>query len=160
MKILFDTTKEAKFYITEKGDVFSLKRGKYYKRKTNVNRKRGYTYIRTSKGNYQVHRIVALSFIENKENKPCINHKDGNKQNNNVKNLEWVTYKENSAHSIKNGFVKFLKKNEGNIKYTNEQCKKVLERVKRGMIYVEAGSIFNMPYSTVAHLARGSRRKI
>lgn len=53
--------------------------------------------------NIQVHRLVALSFLENDNNYPCINHIDGNKLNNNVNNLEWCTYSHNSKEAYRMG---------------------------------------------------------
>lgn len=161
MKKLFQKTKRASYYITDKGEVFSKSnKGVFRKKATTLNKKRGYIYVRTDYGNYIVHRLVALAFIDNPENKPEVNHKDGNKLNNCVENLEWVTSKENINHAIRAGLIKPFERNQGNIKYTNEQCKEVINRIKNGMTYVVAGSIYNMPYSTVAHLIRKSRRNI
>lgn len=53
-----------------------------------------------------VHRIVALAFIPKIDNKYYVNHKDGNKLNNNADNLEWCTKSENTIHSFKNGLQK------------------------------------------------------
>lgn len=53
-----------------------------------------------------VHRELAKCFIPNPDNKPCVNHIDGNKLNNSIENLEWVTYKENTIHGIQNGLIK------------------------------------------------------
>lgn len=65
----------------------------------------GYNYVNLVKDKkkfrFKNHRIVAESFISNPENKPCVNHKDGNKINNHVNNLEWCTYSENTIHSFK-----------------------------------------------------------
>lgn len=51
----------------------------------------------------RVHRIVAEVFIQNPLNKPCVNHKDRNRANFHISNLEWVTYSENVKHSVENG---------------------------------------------------------
>lgn len=53
--------------------------------------------------NFYVHRLLAEHFIDNTENKPEVNHKDGNRLNNNLSNLEWVTSSENSLHAVKIG---------------------------------------------------------
>lgn len=63
----------------------------------------GYKTVNIKEKKYSIHRLVAEAFIPNPENKAQVNHKDGNKLNNCVSNLEWVTPKENVQHAFKIG---------------------------------------------------------
>lgn len=64
-----------------------------------------------------VHRVIAFAFVASDVNKPFVNHKDGNKQNNSVDNLEWCTRSENIQHAYDNGL------NHGMKGTSNGRCK-------------------------------------
>ena len=66
----------------------------------------GYLSVGIDGSRNYVHRLVAKYFIPNPNNLPCVNHKDGNKQNNRVDNLEWCTHSENTLHSFRTGLQK------------------------------------------------------
>lgn len=92
--------------VSNEGRVRSLLRGtpRVLKPQTDNN---GYYRITVTvervKATYKVHREVAKAFIDNPDNLPQVNHKDGNKTNNRVSNLEWMTNRENAHHAINNG---------------------------------------------------------
>ena len=86
-------------YVSRNGDAISYKSGKAVSLSQRMSNS-GYPYVSIGHENpVFVHRLVAETFIPNPENKPTINHKDRNKTNNNVDNLEWMTYEENIAYS-------------------------------------------------------------
>ena len=63
----------------------------------------GYYEMKFDKKHYKIHRLVATYFIDNPENKPFVNHKNGDKFNNKVNNLEWCTNQENMLHAYNMG---------------------------------------------------------
>lgn len=94
---------EGRYKISSLGRVVSFLNG--HKLLTIKTSKNGYMKINISRNNkYKlsslVHRLVAEAFIPNPNNKPCIDHINGNRRDNNVNNLSWVTYHENSLNPI------------------------------------------------------------
>ena len=71
-----------------------------------------------------LHRLIAKAFIPNPENKPYINHKDGNKLNYSLENLEWVTSAENTRHARENGLMKIKRGTQcSHAKFTETEIK-------------------------------------
>lgn len=93
------------YLIDENGNVYSRRTNKIMKPYNNRAGK-GYLYVclyngSKKQGNYAIHRLVAMTFIPNPQNKTHVNHIDGNTLNNNVNNLEWVTPLENVEHAAR-----------------------------------------------------------
>lgn len=104
---------EKYFSVTEDGRIFSHRTNKFLK--LHINR-RGYCTFSTKINGrdskaicFKVHRVVAEAYLLNPENKSEVNHIDGNKLNNNVINLEWVSRSENIQHAYNTG-LKFAAK--------------------------------------------------
>jgi hypothetical protein len=98
------------YHISNQGRVKSFKYGKERILKPAINSS-GYWYIfifiKNEKPKFSmIHKLMAVAFISNPENKKEVNHKDGNKLNNNLCNLEWVTHSENMKHAWDNGLFK------------------------------------------------------
>lgn len=102
-----EITEAPGYYITDNGEVFNSIGVKLKPNKL-IN---GYLRIEMrNKGlkvKVRLHRLVAQYFIPNPENKPQVNHLDGNKDNNNYLNLQWCTNQENMIHAVKAGLTNY-----------------------------------------------------
>ena len=100
---------EGIYQISNKGRVKSLNYKRTGKEKIlSPGKRRGYFYISLYKKgekpkNFDIHRLVAQAFLPNPDNLPVVNHKDENKLNNNVENLEWCTFAYNTIYSVNGG---------------------------------------------------------
>lgn len=115
---------------------------------------RGYLQIKFSKDNtdkmFQVHRIIALTFIPNFNKFPCINHKDENKSNNRVENLEWCT-------------VDYNNKYNGRYDRVTKKISKRVQQIDKGIVIAEypscaeAARELKVHRCHIAECARGIR---
>ena len=139
---------EGFYEVDECGNIYSLRTNKI--RKPVLNKTTGYLTVvlcGRAKKTLTVHRIVANAFIPNPESYQCVNHKDENKTNNNVSNLEWCTKAYNNTYNNK----------------TQRCCKKVVQILPSGKEVIwssarkasEAG-IAN--YKNISACCRGIRR--
>lgn len=125
--------------------------------KTPSTTKNGYYYValwnRNKHKHALLHRILSIAFIPNPENKKEVNHKDGNKKNNSLENLEWVTHQENGMHSYKMGMTP---KPTGNNKKGEEVYNSVLKT--RDVInirqYFEYGGVTQKQLSEIFNVSR------
>lgn len=111
---------------------------------------------RNNKKIFKTHKAVAETFISNSENKLVVNHIDGNKLNNNVDNLEWVTYSENSQHAWDNGLI-----NSDGTKVLRKLSNKQVEYIRNNYIPGDKefgcralSRKFNMHHKTIESLLK------
>lgn len=128
--------------ISEIGVVINTKTGKV---KTQRVAKNGYCTVNIIENNKStvmyIHRLLALTFIPNPENKRTVNHIDGNKLNNSLSNLEWSTDRENIKHAYDNNL------NKGCSKVTEDHLKEIYERFFNGESLTSISK--DLPYNNV-----------
>ena len=121
---------------------YSIKKGKILKPILN---KKGYYKVCLSKEQKEkrffIHRLVAIHFINNPLQKEQVNHKDGNKKNNCVDNLEWCTNLENQRHAIEKGLIDNKQRIQLAIDMGIKNRKPVAQYTKDGVFIKEYNSI-------------------
>lgn len=144
------------YSINESGKIFSIKSNIIMK--THPDTKRDYQKVTLTKDGIRktlmIHRLVAITFIVNSENKATVNHKDGNNQNNHVSNLEWMTNAENIRHSFTGGFRK--KENMGNklgktYAISKELLEKCIQEVSNGLSIRKTAKKFGVNRGTLTY---------
>lgn len=153
---------EGLYKISSLGRLENLKNNKIYK----IPSKNKYQSVRLTKNKiktyYRVHRIVAIHFIPNPENKTDVNHKDGFKNNNKRENLEWATKAENTIHAHKTGLIK----NRGDNSGTNNPSSKLSEEniveiyvLNKFMNNKDIAKMYGIKHSTISAILLGKAWK-
>jgi hypothetical protein len=144
------------YFVTKEGKVINAKTNKILKPVFNTG---GYQQVtlhnRIKSKNIVIHRLIAKAFIPNPENKPQVNHIDGNKSNNSVTNLEWCTCSENVKHAHKIGLLSISDKNIKALKLANS---KIVLDTQTGIFYdslTQAAIVFGITKSTLSRYLIG-----
>lgn len=104
-------------------------------------------YINSKPVFKQFHRMIAESLIPNPNNFPCINHKDGNKTNNSIDNLEWCTYSQNTKHAFDSGLEnKVVGENHHAHKLTNDAVRDIRANYVKGS-RIQGSKYFSEKYN-------------
>ena len=144
-----------KYVVFKSGDVFNLHGVKM----VGMIDRCGYRELILNGKNHRVHRLVAEAFIPNPNNLPCVNHIDGNKQNNSVKNLEWCTHSENMVHAYQTGLEQPRCGEQHHAHKLTEDAVKYIKQlyVKRDKEFgaVALAKKFNVDRTTIHDIVRG-----
>ena len=128
--------------------------------KPQINIENGYVYVHLGKGDKRklvsLHRLVAKNFIPKVSGKTYVNHIDGNKENNRVENLEWVTAQENTLHAYENGLLRNYGERNGWSKLTNKEAKEIKDLYFNDFYNQdELAELYEVSQGTISHLVRG-----
>ena len=150
------------YYVSSFGKVYSSKSKKYLTSKIR-SKTSDYYYVNLYKNGtaqkHNVHRLVALTFLHRPKEEYVVNHKDGNKHNNCVDNLEWVTRSQNDLHAFDMGL---RKSNAQQIQKAIDSTRKPIVNLTTGEKFnsvIECAKKYNIKSNGISKCLRGKRKR-
>ena len=140
--------------------IIVTKDGKVFKDNTLLKPRlfKGYLRVKINGSTHLVHRLVALTYIPNPENKPCVCHKDNNRTNNRVENLYWGTVKENMSQASRDGRMlgpSTSLENHSRSKLTNHQRIRIIYLYKNtDFTYRQLAKKFNVSVGCISSVIK------
>ena len=153
---------EGEYMASTLGRIKSLKRGKGVIRKLTTD-SYGYKILvlidKVGKRHHvKAHRMIAITFVPNPNKHETVNHKNGNKSDNSLDNLEWMTFSENSKHGWDSGAMRMGERHALS-KLTDTDVIEIINANNAGFTTKEISSAFGVSYSSIRHILRGETWK-
>lgn len=150
---------EELYTISSEGAVYSKRKEKEVHIKlSNAGYFRVCLWFKSKNTTYAIHRLVAEAFVPNPDDKPIVNHIDGNKQNNLYTNLEWVTREENEKHASDNKLKAFGFRNN-KTKLSEEQVEEIRTKRLNGSSIKDLVLEYKMGFSQIYRIIKNESRK-
>lgn len=147
------------YRITKSGKVWSMKHRRFLKpelHNTGYYRVTLWSSILNHPVHVLLHRLIAQTFIPNPRNLPYVNHKDGNKKNCSISNLEWCTAEYNTRHAIKTGLIK-TEEDSAKAKLTKQQVFEIYDLHDAGFDNKEIAIEYDVSDTLIKVITRGER---
>jgi len=136
------------------GMIYSIRSGRFL---SPVKQRTGYSHVSLSqdgfKKNFSVHRLIAMAWLDNPDDLPQVNHKDGDKSNNAVNNLEWMTAQENSQHAVATGLRRRTRAFDRKI--SDELVHKICQLLEDSFRNKDIASMLDISSGTVGNIRHG-----
>jgi transposase len=147
------------YYISEEGEVFSKKRGALKKLKSHIDTSRYYRIglkdLNGKERKYLIHRLVAITYLDNPKKLKFVNHKDGDKYNNHFSNLEWCTFQENMKHAYSTGLKDNIGQNNGKTKLSDLEVITIYKDLLDGYRVCDIAKKYKVTRSCIGKIKRG-----